>query len=124
MDYKAKFADQGASPSDSLIAGNAHLLVARTVTVTGGKYPRGALLGKITASGKHTLSASAASDGSEDVDLVLAEDVDASAGDKQALAYSRGDFAASAITLGAGHTLATVQEALRAKGITLLPVMS
>ena len=122
MDYRAKFVTEGNSASLQLIAGNAHLLVGRVVTVLGGAVlAEGSVLGKVTASGKYKLTASAANDGSEEPDLILAEDVDASAGDKTAMAYERGDFNANAITLGAGHTLATVREDLRAKGITLLP---
>lgn len=122
---KATFQTEGTYVPDQLIAGNAHLLIARKVTVISGQnLARGAVLGKITASGKYTLSASASSDGSQTPDLVLAETCDASAGDKQALAYARGDFAASALTLGAGHTVASITEGLRAKGITLLPVVA
>jgi len=121
---KASFKTEGVFTPDALIAGNAHLLVARTVTIASGQnLPRGAVLGKITASGKYTLSAAAATDGSEKPDLILAESADASAGDKPALAYSRGDFATSALKLGDGHTPASITEGLRAKGIALLPIV-
>lgn len=72
-------------------------------------------------SGKYLLSAAAAIDGSAVPDVVLAEDGDASAGDKTALAYTRGDFNERALTLGAGHTAASIREGLRAKGIVLIP---
>ena len=124
MDNRASFEPAGAYTPDQLIAGNAHLLLARTVTLlAGAAYVRGAVLGKVTTSGKFTLSTSAADDGSEDPDVVLAETVDATGGDRQALIYSRGDFNSHAVTLGAGHTLAAVTEALRAKGIAILPSM-
>lgn len=117
----ANFKTEGVHTPDALIAGNAHLLVGRVVTIKAGQNrKRGDVLGKDGA-GKYLLSLAAASDGSEVPDLVLAADCDATAADGQALAYSRGDFAAHAITLGAGHTLASVAEGLRAKGITLLP---
>lgn len=120
----AQFRTEGTHTPDAIIAGNAHLLVGRQVTILSGQnLKRGAVLGKITASGKYTLSASGASDGSQTPDLILAQDVDASAADKPALAYARGDFAASALTLGAGHTAASITEGLRAKGITLLPIV-
>lgn len=123
MSYRAKFETEN-SPVDNLIAGNAHLLVGRTVTILQGQVlPRGAVLGKVTASGKYVLSLAAEDDGSEDVDLILAEDVDATAADRQVLAYARGDFASIGLTLGAGHTLASITEPLRAKGITLLPAV-
>lgn len=109
------------STTDNLLAGNAHLLVSRAITlVSGQNLKRGAVLGKITASGKYNLSASAAGDGSQTPDLILAEDCDASAGDKGALAYSRGDFSSAGLTLGAGHTVASILEGLRAKGITII----
>jgi hypothetical protein len=120
---KASFKTEGVFTPDALIAGNAMLLIARTVTIASGHLlARGALLGKITASGQYTLSAGNASDGSQTPDLILAEDVDSTSAAKAALAYSRGDFAASAITMGAGHTLASITDSLRAKGIALLPI--
>ena len=121
----ANFQTEGTYTPDSLLAGNAHLLVARKVTVLGGQVlPRGAVLGAITASGKCVLSASGATDGSQTPDLILAEAVDATGGDTAALAYERGDFSAQAITLGAGHTVASIREGLRAKGITLLTAIA
>ena len=121
----ANFQTEGAYTPDSLIAGNAHLLVARKVTILSGQVqPRGAVLGRVTTGGKYQLSASAATDGSETPDLVLAEAVDATAGDVSALAYERGDFNAGAVTLGAGHTAASIRDGLRAKGITLLTTIA
>ena len=40
------------------------------------------------------------------------------------LAYERGDFNAGALTLGTGHTVASIREGLRAKGITLLTAIA
>ena len=121
----ANFKTEGTYTPDSLLAGNAHLLVARKVAVLSGQVlPRGAVLGIVTASGKAILSLAAASDGSQTPDLILAEDVDASLGDATALAYERGDFNALAVTLGTGHTVASVREGLRAKGITLLAAIA
>lgn len=125
MSYKAGFATEGTHVPDQLLAGNAHLLMARIVTLASGQnLARGTVLGKITASGKYTLSASAAADGSQAPDLVLAEDCDATGGDRQALAYLRGDFNANTLTLGAGHTIASISEGLRTKGVALLPSVS
>lgn len=124
MDYKAKFATEGTYTPDGLIAGNAHLLVGLKVTVKSGEnLVRGAVIGK-DGDGKYLLSLSAATDGSQTPDLIMAEDCDASAADKQALAYERGDFAANALTLGTGHTVASIREGLRAKGITILPAVA
>ena len=121
MNYQASCGVEGALSHDALLAGNTHLLVGRKVTVASGQsLVRGAVLGKVTASGKYVLSTAAATDGSQAPDLILAEDCDASAADKAVLAYARGDFNSRALTLGAGHTVASITEGLRAKGITLL----
>lgn len=125
MDYKAKFATEGTYTPDSLIAGNAQLLNSRKVTILSGQnLVRGTVLGKITASSKYALSVSAAVDGSQTPDLILAEDCDATSADQTALAYSRGDFGDIALTIGAGHSLASIAEGLRGKGITIIPVMA
>ena len=124
MDYKAKFATEGTLAHDKLIAGNAHLLVARKITVKSGQnLVRGAVIGK-DGDSKYLLSLSAANDGSQTPDLILAEDCNATAGDTQALAYARGDFAAQALTLGTAHTVASITEGLRAKGITILNIVA
>jgi hypothetical protein len=109
------------SSHDKLIAGNAHLLVARSITLLSGQnLARGAVLGQITSGGKYVLSLSASSDGSQTPDLILAEATDASGGDKVTVAYERGDFNVNALTLGASHTVASIREGLRDKGITLI----
>ncbi|MCB1723219.1 MAG: head decoration protein [Gammaproteobacteria bacterium] len=116
----ATFSSAAYSP-DKLIAGNADLLVSRKVTlISGQNLARGALLGKITASGKYTLSASAAGDGSQVPDGILVEATDASGGDAEALVYFRGDFNQNAMTFGTGHTADSVRDGLRGKGITLI----
>jgi Bacteriophage lambda head decoration protein D len=106
---------------DNLIAGEFDDLIGEKITIISGQnLVRGAVLGKITASGKYTLSLSTVSDGSQNPDLILAEDCDATLSDKQALAYSRGDFIAPALTLGAAHTIASIKEGLRVKNIILI----
>lgn len=104
-----------------IVAGNFDQLVGEKITlISGQNLVRGAVLGKITASGKYTLSLSASSDGSQIPDLILAEDCNAAGGDKPAIAYSRGDFNAQELTLGAGHTIASIKEGLRDKNIILI----
>ena len=87
------------------------------VLLAGQNLPRGALLGRITATGsstgKYTLSVAAATDGSQSPVAVLVHDTDATAGDTEALVYTRGDFNSAALTFGAGHTPATAQPLLR-----------
>lgn len=108
-----------------VLAGNTDLAVGRKITVLSGQnLVAGAVLGKVTASGKYVLSLSASADGSQTPDLILAEDCDASGGDAVALAYSRGDFDENRLTIGTAHTADSIREGLRAKGIVLLPSIS
>lgn len=118
---KASFASTNYTP-DRLIAGDTPL-VTRVVTILSGQnLVRGAVLGKITTGGKYILSLSAASDGSQTPDLILAEDCNATGGDKTALAYATGEFNQSALTIGTAHTADSIREGLRVKGIHLIAV--
>lgn len=108
---------------DALIAGNAHLLVHESITLLSGQVcVRGTVLGKITASGKYVKSLSAAADGSQTPFAILAEDCDATGGDKVTVAYFRGDFRADKLTLGTAHTLASIKQGLRDKNIEIVNV--
>lgn len=99
---------------DALLAGSNQLPVTRTVTlITGQNLPRGAVLGRITASGKYNLSLSAAGDGSQTPVAILVEDTDATAVDKLCGIYEAGEFNGAALTLGTAHTLASIQAGLR-----------
>jgi hypothetical protein len=73
----------------------------------------------VTGSGKYKLSTATATDGSAIPDCILAEDTDATSADKATVAYFGGKFNETEITLGSGHTIASVKEGLRAKGILL-----
>jgi hypothetical protein len=75
-------------------------------------------------SGKYLLSLPTALDGSAVPDAVLAEDADATAADVVVPAYFRADLNANAVTLGAGHTVASIREGLRAKGLNLIAVQT
>jgi hypothetical protein len=72
-----------------------------------------------TSSGKYIRSVAAATDGSQNAIVILAEDCDASGGDKATIAYFGGVFDENALNFGAGHTAATVRESLRDVGIKL-----
>lgn len=110
---------------DGLVAGNTDSLLSLGITLAAGQnLSRGAVLGKITASGKYTLSLAAAADGSEVPDMVLALDADATASDVPAVAYFAGQFLESKLTLGAGHTLDSIREGLRQKKINLIHSMA
>jgi hypothetical protein len=69
--------------------------------------------------GKYKLAASAATDGSAGPVTILAEDCDASGGDKVTIAYFGGVFDENALTYGTGITAASAREALRDVGIKL-----
>lgn len=115
----ASFTNQGTYTPDGLIVGTDDLQSRQITLLSGQNLARGAVLGKITASGKYTLSASASADGSQTPAVILAEATDASGGDKVTVAYFGGVFDENAITLGTGHTKASVRETLRDVGIKL-----
>ncbi|MGC4052930.1 MAG: head decoration protein [Paludibaculum sp.] len=71
-------------------------------------------------SGKYVASLAAAVDGSQVPDAVLVSVCDASLADAEGIAYFSGTFNESALVLGAGHTLASIREGLRAKDIHLV----
>lgn len=117
---QASFASSTFNP-DRLLADNGDDILTRKVTVLSGQnLVRGAVVGKITSGGKYILSLSAAVDGSQTPDGVLADDCDASGGDKEALVYFRGRFNTNALTIGTAHTAASIREGLRVKGIDLI----
>lgn len=58
--------------------------------LAGSNYPVGAVLGKITASGKYTLSAATGSDGAETAAAVLLDAVDATLADATGIVLARG----------------------------------
>ncbi len=74
----------------------------------------------VAAGTKYKKSASAATDGSQDPDCILAEPVDATGGDVTGVAYITGDFNDAKVVFGTGHTAASVRETLRRKGIHLI----
>lgn len=98
---------------DQLVAGP-HQIITDTVTVVSGQVvARGAVLGQITASGKYTLSLSAATDGSQNPSVIAADAIDASQGDALGGVYLAGEFNGNALILGTGITLAALKAAFR-----------
>jgi Bacteriophage lambda head decoration protein D len=69
--------------------------------------------------GKYRLSTAAAVDGSQIPDMVLAETVDATSADVEAIAYETATVVKSALVLGAGHSIASIRATLRHRGITI-----
>lgn len=108
---------QSTAPATLLRTGDP---ITRKVTLLAGQiYPLGAVLGTITATKKATLSLAAASDGSQEPSFVLPYAVDATAGDAEAVVYEHADVIGEALVLGAGHTIASIRDILRDKGITI-----
>lgn len=117
----ASFTSTSFTP-DRLLAGDSPQVPRKITVLSGQVLARGAVLGKITASGKYILSLSAAVDGSQTPDLILADAVDATGGDKQAVAWATGEFNEFALVIGTAHTADSIREGLRIKGIHLIPV--
>lgn len=118
MYQSAGTATQSSPVANSLIRSGSP--VTRKVTLLAGSvYASGSVLGTVTASKKATLSAAAATDGSQVPDFVLPYGVDATAGDVEAIVYETGNLNGESLVLGAGHTLASIREGLRDKGITI-----
>lgn len=115
MNKYAGCKDEGSTTADHLLAGE-FPRVTKLVTITGGDYKRGAVLGKISADDKYTIAKSDAQDGSKTPEAILAEDVDAT-DDAQAIVYLTGEFNSSALTVGTGLTVDAIQDDLRAKSI-------
>lgn len=106
---------------DKLLAGD-YPAVTDIVVIDTGVLTRGTLLGKITATSKYIKCDSTAVDGSAAPIAILAEDVDATAGDVNAVVYLSGAFNQSAVTFGGTDTAATHRVALRNLNIYLKTV--
>lgn len=83
--------------------------------ISGQNLTRGAVLGKITASGKLKAVDDAAVDGSQTPYAVLAVDTDASGGDKTAVIYLSGAFNVNALSFGGDDTAADHKDGMRNK---------
>jgi hypothetical protein len=111
---------QGAAVAlNGILADTSRVYAIDATIVSGQNLSTGAVLGKITASGKWTQSLSAAGDGSQTARAVLAEDCDASGGDKAAVVYLAGDFDETKLSFGTGHTAASLRESLADVGVFL-----
>jgi hypothetical protein len=91
------------------------------ITLTGGDFPSGTVLGQVTASKKYTELAPGAADGSQVAAAVLATNVNAASEDKSAVAFAR-DCEWSESLLGFNATLSgaeviTAKAELKALGI-------
>ncbi len=89
------------------------------VLVAGTNYKAGMVLGRVTATGKLTLSLSASTDGSEEPYAILLGDVDATDSDLNGPILLGGKVDKNLLILGTGHTLASIEAGLRDKNIYL-----
>jgi hypothetical protein len=98
--------------NDDLIAGSTPPIATDTGTlITGQNLVRGAVLGRITASGKFILCDTGAIDGSEAPVAILVHDIDATAGDLTCQVYQGGAFHKDEMTWDASFTTDVQKEA-------------
>lgn len=121
MDLHAGITSEVFTP-DNFVAQGVPIGKKVTVASGAGVLAAGTVLGKVTVSSKYLKSLAAAGDGSEAPDMILAHEVDASEADVEAMVYFSGVFNADALTIGTGHTAASIFEGLRGKGIYLVNV--
>lgn len=98
---------------DRLIAGDFPQVKEAGVIAAGQQLARGAVLGKVTVGGQYKLSLAAADDGSQVPVVVLDADIDTTGGAAPGPLMLTGEVLGSELTLGAGHTVASVKAALR-----------
>ncbi len=107
----------GTFDSNDLIIGT-YPAVTDTMTIASGQaLDRGAVLGRVSASGEGVLVDSANSDGSEEPYAVLAEAVDTSGGAKAAVVYLTGELDEARLAFGGSDTADTHRVTARNLGM-------
>ena len=125
MSFEPGFRDVASYQPTDLIAGDFSLLSETIVLEAGQVLKRGAVLGHKIGAEKYVLSAkldkagAEVKDGSEEPRRILAEDVDATAGDRLTIAYLTGSFFPKGLTIGKGHTIESIKEPLELRSIFL-----
>lgn len=114
------------TPDKLFVVGSAFPVVTQAITIEAGAgvLKRGTVLGMVTATRKYRPVNSTATDGSQEADCVLAEDVDATTADVNATAYFTGEFNESALIFGGTDTADTHRRTLRKIGIFLHKTVS
>jgi hypothetical protein len=102
--------------ADVLLVDDYPVQTAPATIASGADLTRGAVLGRITASGKYVLSTTGASDGSQTPAAILLTDAAASGADAAALILLSGSVDAAKLSFGASHDADTVETAFRAAG--------
>lgn len=110
---------------DNLIAGTQKALVTRPATIASGTaaFSRGALLARVTATGKWTVAVHANLATYDDLG-VATEDIDASAADVVTDAFVEGEFAETHVAYQGADTADTWREDLTPHGIYLRKTIS
>ena len=111
----------GTSPVDNLINDIKVSITEKSVKIKKSATPlkRGTVVGIVTATGYALPADSTKADGTQVADCILAQDVDASAGDVFAVAYAKGQFNRKALIFGGTDTADKHEAALRDVGIFL-----
>lgn len=79
---------EGKNPGEYLVHEESCDLSRDKVTLTGGSYVDGTVLGKISSTGKYVALSPSASDGSQLASGILRGNTDASSGDKDAIIHN------------------------------------
>jgi hypothetical protein len=119
MDTSYKSTTVTTMEKQNLLAGDFPLVTRKAVLLSGQNLKRGAVLGKITVGGKLVLSDDtiAVANGSETPYAVLAQDTDATLGDKETIVYLTGQFNSNALIFGGDYTAENSEALLRALSI-------
>lgn len=111
----------GTFEYNSLLGGDFQRVTGPVVLRSGPVYPVGSVLG-LGNDGKCGLADSAATDGGKEVYGILTETVDATDGDKSAIAFLSGEFLESALTFGGSDAADVHRKQARMMGIYFKPV--
>ena len=124
LPHPARMANVDAIFHDPLLLPPGRVEFMVYTILAGQNLKAGSVLGRITASGKLKLCASAAGDGSEVPMAVLGEAISTYEADgttpkdmKMSVIVQANQLNETALIFGAGHTIATTRENLRGNGI-------
>jgi hypothetical protein len=99
---------------DNLIAGDFPRVTEEVTVLSGANLVRGTVLGKITSGGQVVaVNSGGTDDGRRAAYAVLAEDVNASAGDKVGVAYLTGEFNVNKLIFGGSDDIDDHRATLR-----------
>lgn len=104
---------------DQLIAGPFQLVTSAVQLAAGKVYPRGMVMGCVTATGLYTTCVKTATDGSEIPCAIMVDTVDATDGQKNGGVYLTGEFNAHRIVMDGTWTAQTLKPLLRNKSLFL-----